>query len=176
MNEKEKIIVALTSVISVLESIGCASIFNDLELKDGTKIKIDCVEEIKNYIDTNLSCENYEFEGLKELNNAIDHCNNVIKELKNKPNCDGCLKDHQQLKKWLIRYKNIINPSHYKFEDLKPNMWVYDITWNVPRQIKYLKQDTKELQFYDCDYREKFEDNILYPITKAIQNEVEYNG
>ena len=128
MNEKEKIIVALTSVISVLESIGCASIFNDLELKDGTKIKIDCVEEIKNYIDTNLSCENYEFEGLKELNNAIDHCNNVIKELKNKPNCDGCLKDHQQLKKWLIRYKNIINPSHYKFEDLKPNMWVYDIT------------------------------------------------
>lgn len=74
-------------------------VIKTVELKDGTKEKIECIDEIKNYIDTNLSCENYEFEELKELNNAINHCNNVIKELKNKANCDGCLKDHQQLKK-----------------------------------------------------------------------------
>ena len=31
MNEKEKLIVALTSAISVLENLGCAGVFNDIE-------------------------------------------------------------------------------------------------------------------------------------------------
>lgn len=66
MNKQKKLIVALTSVISVLEKQGCAGIFRTIELKDGTKEKIECIDEIKKYIDNNLSCKPYEFEDLKE--------------------------------------------------------------------------------------------------------------
>lgn len=66
MNEKEKLIVALTNVISILEKQGCAGIFKTVELKDGTKEKIECIDEIIKYIDNNLSCNPYKLEDLKE--------------------------------------------------------------------------------------------------------------
>ena len=65
MNDRKKLLVSLTTVIQVLEDIGCAGVFNEIELKDGTKEKIDCVEEIIKYIDNDLSINPYEFEDLK---------------------------------------------------------------------------------------------------------------
>ena len=65
MNDRKKLLVSLTNVIQVLEDIGCAGVFNEIELKDGTKEKIDCVEEIIKYIDNDLSISPYEFKDLK---------------------------------------------------------------------------------------------------------------
>lgn len=48
-------------------------------------------------------------EELNQLNESIKHCDEVIENLKLKGNCDECLKQHEQLKKWLIEYKNLIN-------------------------------------------------------------------
>lgn len=64
---------------------------------------------------------------------------------------------------------DIYHPQPYKFKDLEKGIWIWDITWNLPRQIRYIKKDTKEIQFYDCDYREKFEYGYFYPLTKATQ-------
>lgn len=121
-------------------------------------------------------------EELKELNNAINHCDNVIKELKKIGNCEGCIKDHQQLKKWLINYKKIINQSAYKFEDLKVGMWVYDIQKDFIYKVYETRQD-KTISFLLSDgfgYIETFvtyfEENRFYQITKAIKKEDEYNG
>lgn len=116
-------------------------------------------------------------EELKELNNAINHCDNVIKQLKKIGNCEGCIKDHQQLKKWLINYKKIINQSAYKFDDLKPGMWVWDdrlkacflikaikpkTYWNIVVYANYLTDTLEELNF---------EENRFYPVSKAIKKE-----
>lgn len=82
-------------------------------------------------------------EELKKLNESIKHCEDVISNLKLKENCDECLKQHEQLKKWLIEYKNLINPQPYKFEELKDEMWVWD-----NKEKKYIKScnnfDTEE--------------------------------
>lgn len=59
------------------------------------------------------------------LDEAIRHCDEVILNLKLKKNCDECLKQHEQLKKWLIEYKNLIK-EHFelveKVEWLKEEM------------------------------------------------------
>ena len=59
------------------------------------------------------------------LDEAIRHCDEVILNLKLKENCDECLKQHEQLKKWLIEYKNLIK-EHFelveKVEWLKEEM------------------------------------------------------
>lgn len=65
MNDRKKLLVSLTTVIQVLEDKGCAGVFKTIELKDGTKEKIDCIEEIIKYIDNDLSIEPYEFKDLK---------------------------------------------------------------------------------------------------------------
>ena len=82
MNKQEKLIVSLTSVISTLEKQGCAGIFKTVELKDGTKEKIECIDEIKKYIDTNLLCKPYKFEDLEEgmwvWDDKDKKCNKII--------------------------------------------------------------------------------------------------
>lgn len=60
-------------------------------------------------------------EELNKLNEAIEHCEDVISNLKLKENCDECLKQHEQLKKWLIEYKNLINQQKYKNENYELN-------------------------------------------------------
>lgn len=46
-------------------------------------------------------------EELNQLNEAINHCDEVILKLKNSDNCEECLKQHEQLKHWLIMYKKL---------------------------------------------------------------------
>ena len=46
MNDRKKLLVSLTTVIQVLEDKGCAGVFKTIELKDGTKEKIDYIEEM----------------------------------------------------------------------------------------------------------------------------------
>lgn len=117
-------------------------------------------------------------EELNKLNESIKHCEDVISNLKLKENCDKCLKQHEQLKKWLIEYKNLINPQPYKFEDLKPNIWVYgnkfkEICWiefvdristgNGLIKIiwgEYLKSHLQG----DYILRTEFEENRFYPV------------
>lgn len=123
-------------------------------------------------------------EELNELNNAINHCDNVIKELRKKGNCEGCLKDHQKLKKWLIKYKNIINHKPYSFEDLKPNMWVYDTKPSIEefsffkiekilreKDCGYLYQDKNKKVFIDnmTNHAREFEEGRYFPLTKAME-------
>lgn len=46
-------------------------------------------------------------EELSQLNEAINHCDEVILKLKNNDNCEECLKQHEQLKHWLEMYKKL---------------------------------------------------------------------
>lgn len=57
-------------------------------------------------------------EEINKLNEAIEHCEDVISNLKLKENCDECLKQHEQLKEWLEDYKFIKE----KIEWLKEEM------------------------------------------------------
>lgn len=73
-------------------------------------------------------------------------------------------------------------PQPYKFEDLKPKMWVWD---NEDKKCKKIisiliidventnKGTLVKKYFIRFGYRNiKFEENRFFPVTKAIQNEV----
>ena len=67
-------------------------------------------------------------------------------------------------------YKQLYEPKPYEFEDLKENMWVYDI--NLQGFLKVLKKyKFKRLvvqdNYYEWDI--KFEKNRFYPLTKAME-------
>lgn len=61
------------------------------------------------------------------------------------------------------------DPKPYAFEDLKETLWVFDTYWLTLRQIRYIVEEKEEIQFYDTDYREKFEENRFYLPSKANQ-------
>lgn len=65
-------------------------------------------------------------EELLKLNEAIEHCDEVIQNLKLKGNCEECMNEHIQLKKWLNDYKELVNNTALKFEELKAGMWIWD--------------------------------------------------
>lgn len=48
------------------------------------------------------------------------------------------------------------------FKEKKNRVYLWDSYWDTYRQIRYIKEDTREIQFYDCDYREKFEEDQFY--------------
>lgn len=82
-------------------------------------------------------------------------------------------------------FKNLIDehfdPKHYKFEDLKPNMWV----WDEKEKLCLKIFDTKVC--FDCKTNKTcepfyvvtdigeltFEENRFYPVTKAMQYQEE---
>ena len=72
--------------------------------------------------------------------------------------------------------ENALNPKAYTFEELKPNMWVYDIHYNVCIQIHKLYNNGSHniIQFKSNHYPKLaecywFEKNRFYPLTKANQ-------
>lgn len=76
--------------------------------------------------------------------------------------------------------QNIYLNKPYKFEDLKPNMWVYDDKEQTCYQIG-IDEDTKEWVYYcfgdglfdtQFAYPLKFEENRFYPVQMANLMEV----
>lgn len=71
------------------------------------------------------------------------------------------------------------DPEPYKFEDLKPNMWVWDdVEKKCNKIIEILEND--EISFYYITesvsrYIVKLEENRFYPVTKAMCQEVKQN-
>lgn len=137
-----------------------------IEKYTGEKIMEKQMREIL----SNLIKEHFElvenYNKLTDLNNMSEHqllafntlANAQIKDRK----CDLCL------------YKignDTQNPQPYKFEDLKPNMWVWDDLNKDCRQIAKLNEYGGiywygSLSEYEAD---KFEENRFYPVTKALQ-------
>lgn len=86
------------------------------------------------------------------LDEAIEHCNDVILNLKQKGNCEDCLKWHKKLKEWLIDYKFLKEKS----TDKKPNLegdgydeqgqLIYD-TWICPNCEKHYELDYDEYDY-----------------------------
>ena len=66
------------------------------------------------------------------------------------------------------------NPQPYKFEDLKPNMWVWDNKLKMCVEITdiiELEEENKKCVDYGFGYVE-YKENHLFPVTKAM----EYQG
>lgn len=64
------------------------------------------------------------------------------------------------------------NPQPYKFEDLKPNMWVWDE--KEKKCNKIIKIEGRNIDFYYITedtyrYKVEFEENRFYPVTKALE-------
>lgn len=102
------------------------------------------------------------------LNEAIKHCDEVSKN----SSCKECATDHEQLKSWLTELKKLKNPQPYKFEDLKPNMWVWDEKENKCNKIISVTDDM-QIEFYyiandSTKYKVVFEENRFFPLTKAM--------
>ena len=78
MNDRKKLLVSLTNVIQVLEDIGCAGVFNEIELKDGTKEEcLKALDDIKM-----LGGINIPLESLETIENLIEeHFDNPPLEL-----------------------------------------------------------------------------------------------
>ena len=69
-------------------------------------------------------------------------------------------------------YDMVYAPKPYKFEDLKPDMWLWD---NVEKKCNKIIDinENDEIGFYYITesvsrYIVKFEENRFYPVTKAI--------
>lgn len=81
----------------------------------------------------------------------------------------------------LIQY--VFNPELYKFEDLKPNMWVWDdkelccFKCNPAISTDMAQCVTYNAFWYNCGEDEdeffeeydEFEENRFYPVTKALE-------
>lgn len=87
------------------------------------------------------------------------------------------VKEHFELvKKYntlLSRYNALNHQQPYKFEDLKPNMWVWDDKkmdfYHVCEKI--VNKDGTKILANETHYR-LFEENRFFPVTKAL----EYQG
>ena len=70
---------------------------------------------------------------------------------------------------------NYENPQTYKLEDLKPNMWLFDLKDAKCKKIESIYRDFNNnitiIGFDDYD-EELFEENRFYPVTKALQYQV----
>lgn len=68
--------------------------------------------------------------------------------------------------------KLIKNPQPYKFEDLKPNMWVWDEKEKKCNKIIKIKGRNIDFYYITKDthrYKMEFEENRFYPVTKALE-------
>ena len=74
----------------------------------------------------------------------------------------------------------ILNPQPYKFEDLKPNMWVWDDVDEVCRKLESIATMSEWIWFY-IDESEKetidilFEEGRFFPVTKALEYQKKWN-
>lgn len=81
------------------------------------------------------------------------------------------IKEHFELVETL---KKLIHAKPYKFEDLKPNMWVWDDVDEVCRKLESIATMSEWIWFY-IDESEKetidilFEEGRFFPVTKAMQ-------
>lgn len=118
------------------------------------------------------------------LDEAITLCGEIIGE----KYLDGhvkCASNHEQLKKWLEELKELKNPRPYKFEELEPNMWVWDDKLKTLYKIKKIMH----CHWFKAEYRSfvldvkteerkyhtgimEFEEGRFFPLTKAM----EYQG
>lgn len=73
--------------------------------------------------------------------------------------------------------KEHFDPEPYKFEDLKPGMWVYDIIKDICVKIEELIIEEHVKGFWICNpfrtrlYPCEFEEGRFFPVTKAMQEE-----
>ena len=79
--------------------------------------------------------------------------------------------------------KEHFDPKPYKFEELKPNMWVWDdkekvcfqcnpmISTDMAQCVTYMSYWYNDGEDYDKFHEEydEFEENRFYPLTKALQ-------
>lgn len=86
------------------------------------------------------------------------------------------------LQEFVVNYVNSTQP--YKFEDLKPNMWVYDTKPSIEefsffkiekilseKDCGYLYQDKNKKVFIDnmTNHAREFEEGRYFPLTKAME-------
>lgn len=69
-------------------------------------------------------------------------------------------------------YDMVYDPKPYKFEDLKPDMWVWDDVEKKCNKIIDINENN-EIGFYyvtesPSRYIVNFEENRFYPVTKAL--------
>lgn len=163
--------------------------------------KEECINELEKSKYLNISIINedgwYEWAGdfedssifkmfnqlIGEHFNSIDNLNKVIEVQKNNLTDSYMIGLHNGLvtaKAILLNNNDNIkladNTIHpYRFEDLKPNMWVWDDKEKVCYQIG-IDEDTKEWVYYcfgdglfdtQFAYPLEFEENRFYPVQKA---------
>ena len=117
---------------------------NDEQLAHSLNVCNNLEEKYKS-IDFTLDKQ---FEHIEEIEKILDVCGIVaIKE----------------------RIKELTNPKPYKFEDLKPNMWVYD---SIYKSVYLIKEISKNKKIRVCTFGwiGKFEENRFFPVQCANWN------
>lgn len=80
------------------------------------------------------------------------------------------------LQEFVVNYVNSTQP--YKFEDLKPNMWVWDdeyksylkiIGFDKIKGLDLSIYVSSGVGIYKHDFYIEFKENCLYPVTKVMQ-------
>lgn len=73
------------------------------------------------------------------------------------------------------------DPQPYKFEDLKPNMWVWDDKNEMFILITFIDKQFKKMhvclteydgfndEYVNVEYTEYFEEERFFPVTKAME-------
>ena len=89
------------------------------------------------------------------------------------------IKESLELNKPCQEYA-LYEPQPYKFEDLKPNMWVWDDVDEVCRKLESIATMSEWIWFY-IDESEKetidilFEEGRFFPVTKALEYQKKWN-
>ena len=95
----------------------------------------------------------------------------LYREINHRQAC--IIKESLELNKPCQEYA-LYKPQPYKFEDLKPNMWVWDDVDKVCRKLESTAMRTNWIWFY-IDESEKetidilFEEGRFFPVIKAMQ-------
>ena len=101
----------------------------------------------------------------------------LYREINHRQAC--IIKESLELNKPCQEYA-LYEPQPYKFEDLKPNMWVWDDVDEVCRKLESIATMSEWIWFY-IDESEKetidilFEEGRFFPVTKALQYQKKWN-
>lgn len=101
----------------------------------------------------------------------------LYREINHRQAC--IIKESLELNKPCQEYA-LYEPQPYKFEDLKPNMWVWDDVDEVCRKLESIATMSEWIWFY-IDESEKetidilFEEGRFFPVTKALEYQKKWN-
>lgn len=167
LSKEERLFHSLRGFKRILDGLNVEDIKNEIRLKDGTKETIDCYNELDKFIIHFIKVQ-YKF-GKMDIMILLNSILDIDSKSENK--CFPVIKKFRILTdEDYDKLHNYENPQPYKFEELHEGMWVWDEKNMDFYYIceKLINKDGTKIVANENNYR-LFEENRLFPITKALQ-------